>query len=186
MTDLDVVMMQLVQEFPKFKIVRKDASLLMKVIDVFLRVITFGKMNEFMHKFITTVGYTVYAPSDWGVFQPAQRAVILRHERVHMRQRAKYGMLLFTLLYLFTPLPIGLSYFRAKFEMEAYAETLRAMCELYITGVGIIQSSSFRKSTIEHFMSAEYFWMWPFRKSVERWYDAAAKKAIACSCVPRY
>jgi|SRR6478735_6373946 len=186
MTDLDVVLIKLTQEFPKFKIVRKEDSALMKFIDVFLRVITFGKMTEFMHKFITTVSFVVYVPSDWTIFPPAQRAVILRHERVHMRQRVKYGAFLYTLLYLLAPLPVGLAYFRAKFEREAYEETLRAMCELYITGAGIIQSSSYRRSTIDHFMGAEYFWMWPFRKSTERWYDAAVKKAVACSCVPRY
>jgi hypothetical protein len=187
MTDLDVMLGKLSSEFPKFKIVSKEDSWLMRFIGVFLRVITLGKMSSFMDKFITTIGFVVYVPSDWLVYSPIQRIIILRHERVHMRQRVKYGMVLFTLLYLLCPLPVGFAYFRAKFEMEAYAETLLAMCELYVTGTGIIQTSSFKKSAMAHFTSAEYFWMWPFKKTIERWYADSVRKAVeACPCGMRY
>jgi len=187
MTDLDATLMRLELEFPKFKLVYKDSSWLMHFISAFLRVITLGKMSSFMDKFITTIGFVVYVPSDWAVYSSTQRIIILRHESVHMRQRLKYGMFLFTLLYVLLPLPGGLAYFRAKFEKEAYEETILAMCQLYITGPAIVQTESFKRSVIGHFTSAEYFWMWPFKKSLDTWYEEAVRKAIAtCSCGARY
>lgn len=182
MTDLDIVLAKTALEFPKFKIVYKQDSWLMKLISVYLRCITLGQLDEFMTKFITTVGYVVYVPAAWVDYAPAQRAVILRHERVHMRQRAKYGMFLFTLLYVFLPLPGGLAYFRAKFEMEAYAESMIAMCELYVSGCALVQSEVYREATIGYFTGPAYFWMWPFRKTIETWFDAAMKKAVASQC----
>ena len=47
------------------------------------------------------------------------RTVLLRHERVHLRQRRRYGFLPFAILYLIPLLPLGLAYFRARFEWEA-------------------------------------------------------------------
>lgn len=188
MTDLDCMLAKLAMEFPKFKLVYKESSWLMRFIGLFLRVITFGKMPNFMTMFITTIGFVVYVPADWSVYTPTQRIIVLRHERVHMQQRVKYGMLLYSFLYLLFPLPGGLAYFRAKFEMEAYAETLLAMCELHVSGAGIVQTRSFKEATLAHFLGPEYFWMWPFRKTIEAWYDDAAKKAVGtpCSCGARY
>ena len=34
-------------------------------------------------------------------------------------------------LYMLVPLPMGLAYFRARFEKEAYAETIRAAAEVW-------------------------------------------------------
>lgn len=186
MTDLDIVVMKTLAEFPKFKILYKRDSLLMKAISKFLWLISFGLMNKFMDSYITTIGFKVYVPNDWSTWSRSQRAVILRHERVHMRQRAKYGMVLFSILYLFLPLPGLFSYFRMKFEMEAYTETIYAMCELYVTGVGIVQTPSFKKFIVSQFTGASYFWMWPFKKSIEAWYDETVRKAVTCTCVPRY
>jgi hypothetical protein len=186
MTDFDLVVAKTLMEFPKFKLVNKRNSWLMHAISGLLFVITLGLMRGFMQSYITTVGFTVYVPDDWSTWPQAQRAVILRHERVHMRQRAKYGMALFSLLYLFLPLPGLCSYFRMKFEMEAYAETIYAMCELYVTGVGIVQTPSFKAGIISQFTGPSYFWMWPFKKRIEVWYDETVRKAVTCACVPRY
>lgn len=181
MSDLDVVLAKLEIEFPKFKIIYKHDSWLMRFISRFLWVCSMGKMSNFMDGFISVVGYTVYVPKQWLTLAPTHRAVILRHERVHMRQRVRYGAFLYSFLYLCFPLPIGLSYFRAKLEMEAYEETLKAICELYqANGVAIIQGKVHRDKIVNHFMGAQYFWMWPFRSRVEAWYDEAVRKAVSC------
>jgi hypothetical protein len=157
-------------EFPDFRVLKKTDSRLMAVIDRVLRIITLGKMSTYMTEFVTTVGTTVYVPADWYRMPETSRMSVLRHERVHMRQARQYGRLWFSLLYLFIPLPIGLAYFRMKFEREAYEESIRASVEYF--GIEQIENSHTRQHTIRHFTSAEYFWMFPFRRYLERWYQS--------------
>ena len=155
-------------EFPAYKRVKKADSWMMRCIDVFLKIITFGEMKAFLQTFVTTVGTTVYTPEAWDVWAPENRMMILRHERVHMRQAKKYTRPLFTFLYLFFPLPGFLSYFRMKFEREAYEESLRAAAEYF--GIEAIDNPQTMDRYVRHFTTSEYFWMWPFRRSHERWY----------------
>ena len=72
-------------------------------------------------------------------------------------------------LYIFLPLPMGLAYGRARLEWEAYAETIRAAAEVY--GKTYPAGQQFRAHVVEQFLGPSYGWMWPFRRSVERWYD---------------
>lgn len=171
---LDELIEDIKKEFPSFKIVLKQESERMKAIDVFLRIITFNTMQKFMTDYTTTVGYTVYVGRGWYSRSEKSRVITLRHERVHMRQRKKYGFVLFSFLYLLCA-PTLFAYWRAKFEKEAYEESMRASAELY--GAHMLQA--IRGNIVDHFLSADYFWMWPFRKSVEKWYDAAAERVIA-------
>lgn len=167
------------QEFPAFKLVWKEDSRLMKFIAVFLRFITFGQQRTFQTAYITTIGCAVYVPADWRKMSDISRIITLRHERVHMRQRRKYSMLLFSFLYLLCPLPGGLAYFRARFEMEAYEETIKSTVELYPNGAQLVLRRDAKKQMIENFIGPGYFWMWPFRTRMERWYDAAVAKVLA-------
>lgn len=161
-------------EFPRFKEVPKRDSLLMKVIHFLLLTLTLGGMSYFQKDFTTTVGYTVYLPLKWGSMSEVSRMIVLRHERVHMRQRRKYGALLFSFLYAFVPLPCIFAYFRMRFEMEAYAESLRAMAE-YQCQVGEPEQKA---RFIGYFTGPSYFWTWPWKRRVEKWYDSAVKEAL--------
>lgn len=173
------VLIALRHEFPAFKIVWKEESWLMKLIAGFLYFITFGMQRTFQTEYITTIGCTVYVPDRWRLHSDIAKTIVLRHERVHMRQRARLTLPLFTLLYLFLPLPGGLSYFRAKFEMEAYAETIKATVELYPNGAQLVLRSDAKRQMLSNFIGPAYFWMWPFRKYMERWYDDTVAKALA-------
>jgi hypothetical protein len=73
------------------------------------------------------------------------------------------------LLYVMLPLPMGLAYFRARFEMEAYAESIRAAAEVW--GADHPRSDAYRRHVVDQFTGPSYGWMWPFRAGVERWYD---------------
>ena len=160
------------EEFPKFKIRLKSSSMLMKVLNVLLKIITLGQMKTFMTQFTTVVSYTMYVTDSWSSRSEISRMLTLRHERIHFRQRKKYGAFFFTVLYTLLPFPIGLAYFRMKFEREAYEETMRALLELQPrSALKTLKSHVFRDRMVGHFTKAEYFWMWPFRKSLERWYD---------------
>lgn len=169
------------EEFPSFEIREKRGSFLMKLIDLFLRAITFNQMSDFLTFFITTIGNTVYVPDMWKNMSPVDRMIVLRHERVHMRQRRKYGTLLFSFLYLFFPLPGGYAYYRKKFEQEAYEETIAATVELKEAGVVIVQTPAYRSWVLSYFMTSAYFWMWPFREDLEAWYDNAVERILVAA-----
>ncbi len=155
---------EILKEFPKFRLVRKADSKLMKAIGFFLKVLTLGKMSLFMDHFTTTLGYTVYVPAGWDNYVEAAKLITLRHERVHMRQAKAHGVLWFSFLYLFVFFPVGLAFFRAKFEKEAYTETLRAYRDY-----GYPLDDIRQQQIVNHFTSAEYAWMWPFSKSMNEW-----------------
>lgn len=163
-------------EFPDFEVIPKSQSRLMLLIDGILRVLTFGRFRDFMWSYTTTLGTKVYTPKDWGLWTNATRNAILRHERVHMRQARRYTRLGFSLAYLFLPLPFGLAYCRAKFEMEAYEESIRARYEL-LGKSGL--SGDFRESILSQFTGPAYLWMWPFRSYLERWYDGVVRTLTA-------
>lgn len=164
-------------EFPYYKRVKKSGSLLMKVVDIFLKVITFGQMKDFMRSFITTVGWTVYTPSDWDQYLERQQCEILRHERVHMRQAEDRGRFLFSLMYIALPFPTLFAYYRMKFEQEAYEESMRAVLEYF--GKEILLDPLYRSAMIEHFTTSQYFWTWPWKGRIEKWYDATVARLLA-------
>jgi len=162
------LLLDIKREFPEFKIVKKSESNLMKTINGFLKVLSFGKINSFMDSFITTLGTTVYVPDSWDERSPSTRAITMRHERIHMKQSRELGRLKFSLFYLFFPMPFGLAYYRMKFEKEAYEESLKAVYEYYGSK---FFTPSLKSGIVNHFISAEYFWMWLRKSDIEKWYD---------------
>lgn len=172
--EYEKILLDTKNEFKDFEILPKNKSVLMKVIDAVLKIITFGQMKNFMTGFITVMGNKVYVPNAWEDNTLTSKAEIIRHERVHMRQSKKYGRFLFSFLYLVIPFPIGIAYFRKKFEQEAYEESLKALYEYH--GEKIF-TPRLKEGMLAHFTTAQYFWMWPWRKDLEKWYDAAVEKA---------
>ncbi len=166
-------------EFPAFKLVSKEDSLFMRLIAFVLMCITFGRQRLFQTHYITTIGYTVYVPACWESMPELARVVVLRHERVHMRQRRGLSMPLYTLLYVLFPLPGFLAYFRTLFEMEAYEETIKATVELYPNGDALVMTRAAKKQMVSNFVGPAYFWMWPFRTRIEEWYDHTVERVLA-------
>ena len=76
----------------------------------------------FMTHLWTTIGDTIYYPD--GISFPLKPKYYrtIQHEIVHIKQFKRYGIPLFLFLYIFFPLPILFSYFRWKFEREAYSQ----------------------------------------------------------------
>ncbi len=160
---------ELEREFPRFRIVPKSRSTLSRVIDVLLRIVTFNQMKSYLTGYYTTLGSAVYVIDSWDAASERERILILRHERVHMRQFRRFSPLIFAIFYVFLPLPFGLAYFRARFEQEAYAETIRASAALH--GRAYVENPAFRERIVSQFTGPGYGWMWPFRRSLNRWYD---------------
>ena len=156
-------------ELPGFRIVRKDQSRLHRAIDRVLLVVTFGQMRTYLTGYQTTIGRTIYVTRDWDGWPADRRYVTLRHEAVHLQQFRRYSLPVMAVLYILVPLPMGLAYFRTRFEQEAYAETIRAVAEVW--GAAAPREPAYRARIISQFTGPSYGWMWPFRQSIERWYD---------------
>jgi hypothetical protein len=156
-------------EFPSFCIKRKRGDSLSRAIDLALRVVTLGGQRHYLTRYHTVIGDTLYVPETWDELSDLERVILLRHERVHLRQRRRYGGALMTFLYLVPFLPLGLAYGRARIEWEAYTETLRATAELQ--GRAALESRELREHIVRRFTGPDYGWMWPFRSVVEGWYD---------------
>jgi hypothetical protein len=167
--DCEHTIAEIKSEFPRFCIVEKSESRLCKAIDVALRILTFNGQRSFLTEYYTVIGDTLYVPPGWDETPHDERVIVLRHERVHLRQRRRYGLPLMTFLYLVPFLPIGLAYGRARIEWEAYTETLRATAEL--RGKLAVRDPALRQKIVGRFTGPDYGWMWPFGRSVERWYD---------------
>jgi hypothetical protein len=159
------------REFPNFRIVEKRNSPLSQSIHVALCIVTFGGQRDFLSHYHTVIGDTLYVPASWPQASDIDRAILLRHELIHLRQRRRYGFFGMAFLYLIPFFPIGLAYGRARLEWEAYVETLRATRQLL--GPEAVESPELRARIIERFMGPAYGWMWPFRRQLQRWYDEA-------------
>lgn len=162
-------------EFPKFKVVCKSDSWMMKVIDIFLKIVSFGQANKFMTVFVTTIGNTIYVPNSWDTLDDVFKISVLRHERVHMRQSKKYWFPFYSFLYLFVFFPVVFAWYRKKFEQEAYEESLRAMVDLQ--GKEILDKID-PEFFISQFTTGAYLWTWPFRKSITKWYNETKAKIL--------
>src|SRR5689334_603761 len=165
----DALVAALREEFPRLRIIRKDRSVFQRAIHVALVGLTFGGMRRYLDSFQTTIGSTIYVTPDWDERSADVRYVTLRHEAIHLRQFRKFTLPGMALLYVLLPLPMGLAWCRAYFEKEAYAESIRAAAEVY--GPDYPRATEYRRAIIDQFVGPSYGWMWPFRASLERWYD---------------
>ena len=157
------------RELPGLRLVQKRTSRGQRAIHVGLMIVTFGGMRGYLEDYQTTIGRTIYLTDDWAGRDPRARYCTLRHEAVHLRQFRRYTLPGMAVLYLLLPLPLGLAWFRARFEREAYEESIRAAAEVW--GPAAPAEAAYRAQVIDQFVGPAYGWMWPFRRALERWYD---------------
>ena len=158
---------ELCQEFPGLRCVDKAGDPLSRIIDLGLRVLTLGGQDRYLSRYVTTIGRTLYFPSDWAGRSPESRYVTLRHEAVHLRQFRRFGRIGTAFLYLVPLLPLGLAWGRARLEWEAYAETLRATAE--VLGAEAARDPALHAHIVAQFTGPSYGWMWPFPRRVRDW-----------------
>jgi len=155
------------RDFPSFDIRYKRNSTLHRAIDVALRIVTFGRMRTYLSHYHTVLFGKLWVPDKWDEMSDDDRYILLRHERVHLHQRKRMGDVVMGFVYLVPFFPIGLAYGRARFEWEAYVETIRATHEVY----GLERARSLEAEIVRRFTSADYGWMWPFESSVRAWFE---------------
>lgn len=156
-------------EFPGFAIVPKRESALQRVIAVLLAVLTFGGQRHYMTRWYTALFGRLYVPDAWETLPDDDRYVLLRHERVHLRQRRHMGDLVMAFVYLVPLFPLFLAWGRARIEWEAYVETLRATAEVR----GVAAARALEAEIVHRFVGPDYGWMWPFPRTVRRWFREA-------------
>jgi len=156
-------------EFPSFEILPKRASRLQRAIHFALLAITLGGQRVYLTRYHTVLFGKLWVPDSWDGMRDADRFILLRHERVHLRQRARMGDAAMAFVYLVPFFPLGLAWGRARIEWEAYEETIRATHEVY----GKDGVARLRGEIVRRFTSADYGWMWPFPRVVNGWFDAA-------------
>lgn len=182
MLDLAALLAEIADEFPRFRMVDKRTSRLSRVIDRALRLVTLGRQRDYLTRYHTVIGHTLFLPDSWSTQSEAARCVVLCHERVHLRQFRRFGTLGMAFLYLVPLLPVGLAWGRARLEWEAYRETLAATAALH--GLKAAACPALRREIVDRFVGGAYGWMWPFRRSVERWYDEALRELTATVASP--
>jgi hypothetical protein len=160
---------ELAEEFPRFRILKKRTSVLQRAIHVALALITLGGQRVYLTHYHTVLFGTLWVPDAWDAMSDDDKYILLRHERVHLRQRARLGDVMMSFIYLVPFFPLFLAYGRARIEWEAYIETLRATAEVY----GVAAAEALRPHIKRRFVGPEYGWMWPFPRAFDRWFDEA-------------
>lgn len=163
----DAFVAEIQREFPSFAIRDKRASRLQRAIHWTLFVLTLGGQRSYLTEYHTVLFGTLWVPDAWHEAADDARYVLLRHERVHLRQRRRLGDVGMAIVYLLPFFPVGLAYGRARLEWEAYEETLRATAELH----GADAAEALRPHILRRFTGPDYGWMWPFPGQVGAWFD---------------
>jgi hypothetical protein len=175
----------------------KEDVLAWRILSAVVLVLTFGKVNM-LEQFWATIGNVVYVPRRYDPEQkktyrygdlPFDDYKTLSHELCHVKWFYKLGfpsfkggraigVVIFALLYIFPIFPVGLAYFRYRFEREAYLAGLLAAkrigYEEYVkTHYQGPHEPLIDKAVRYCSTSPYYLWMWPFPRSVRRWFEAA-------------
>jgi len=151
----------------------KDRSLtwLWKFIHWFLYIVTFGKQDQFLNSYTTTLGRTIYYPYGWRIEDTTDESCItLAHEADHIKLNYQCGFgniylgtVIMGLLYLLFPLPIGFAWFRYYAERRAYKISY-ATAKKY----GLKTDISWY---IQQLTGPSYLWTWVLKKQVREWFE---------------
>ena len=161
-------------EFPSFEILPKRTSPLQRAIHHVLAAVTLGGQRVYLTRYHTVMFGKLWVPDSWESMTDTERYILLRHERVHLRQRARMGDVAMAFVYLVPIFPLGLAWGRARIEWEAYVETIRATAEVH----GRAAAEALRPEIVRRFTSGDYGWMWPFPSAIHRWFDEALPPVI--------
>src|SRR4029077_11460388 len=112
----DAFIEEIQREFPRFSIKKKRTSKLQRAIHVALAVITLGGQRVYLTRYHTVLFGTLWVPDAWDRMSDDDKYILLRHERIHLRQRARMGDVIMSFLYLVPFFPLFLAYGRARIE----------------------------------------------------------------------
>jgi hypothetical protein len=154
------------REFPDFQILAKRDNRLQRAIAFALVLVTLGGQRHYLTRYHTVLFGKLFVPDAWRTMDDDERYVLLRHERVHLRQRERMGQVAMALVYLVPFFPLFLAWGRARLEWEGYVETIRATAEVY----GLDAARALREEIVRRYVGPDYGWMWPFPRAIRRWF----------------
>jgi len=163
------------REFPAFEIRAKRGSALQRAIAVALAAVTLGGQRAYLTRYHTVLFGKLYVPDSWERMADDDRYVLLRHERVHLRQRRRMGDLAMAFVYLVPILPLFAAWGRARIEWEAYVETIRATAEVR----GLDAARALEDEIVRRFVGPDYGWMWPFPRAIRGWFAEVIERLEA-------
>jgi hypothetical protein len=163
----EALLEEIQREFPRFAIVPKRTNALQRAIALALLVVTAGGQRSYLTRYHTVLFGRLYVPDSWDAMADDDRYILLRHERVHLRQRRRMGDPMMAFVYLVPFFPLFLAWGRARIEWEAYTETIRATAELR----GLDAARRLQPEIVQRFVGPDYGWMWPFPRTIRRWFD---------------
>jgi|SRR3989339_246169 len=135
------------------RFVPKEKSRLMKIMGWLLKWI--GN-NEFISRYWTTIGVTIYYPE--GVQDPLDHPQVVEHELIHVEQWKKWWIL-FSISYLFLPIPFGLAWCRWRWEREAYLKAQLSQADDIESQLDYLVQTLWKG----------YGWPWP-KKWMKNWF----------------
>lgn len=113
----------------------------------------------------------IYYPAGMSREAAESRTMVIAHERRHFQQadgpftRVPIVRGLWNIrwhfAYLFLPIPIGLAYFRMKWEVEAFATG-------YLAGGSRLSVKEYAEWVARNLSGRKYFWAWPHADVVKR------------------
>jgi hypothetical protein len=157
------------REFPDFAIVPKRGDRLQHAIAFALALATVGGQRRYISAYHTVLFGKLYVADAWANMDDSSRYILLRHERVHLRQRRRMGDLPMAFVYLLPIFPVFLAWGRARIEWEAYRETIRATAEVH----GLAAARALEAEIVRRYVGPDYGWMWPFPATIRRWFRQA-------------
>ena len=181
---LERLQAHITDQIPRFEVRGKRDSTLMRVVD---RLLFFNP--HFMDRYVTTFYPRIYVPDGpWQQRSIESRISVLAHEYVHLRDRQRLGWS-FNLLYLapqiFSLCAIGAIWnpwwLLSILFLLPWPSPGRTWLELRGYTMSIAMHWSLRGeranlSWIEtQFTGSNYYWMWPFRRTLKRWMTQAAE-----------
>jgi len=173
---LDRYLLELKRDFPSLVFETKDRWY-WKLIYYFLLIVSFGKQNEFLSAYTTTIGmliafsakvHTSIVEGKPGGDWEDRLWALLRHEGKHLEDFKRFGVFLMFVIYIFIFFPVGLAWGRAWIERKGYIESLRAK---FVCDQHWAEDPRYRVWWIERFTGSSYIWQWPFKKQVAKWFD---------------
>jgi hypothetical protein len=174
----EVLLADIQREFPRFEIRPKHGDALQRSIAVALAIVTLGGQRAYLTRYHTVMFGRLYVPDAWATMDDDARYILLRHERVHLRQARRMGFPVMAFMYLVPLLPVGLAWGRARIEWEAYIETIRSTAEVF----GLEAARRLEDELVRRYVGPDYGWMWPFPAVIRRWFREVIADLEAEAC----
>ena len=156
-------------EFPRFRLIPKDRSLLQRSIARLLVLVTFGGQRRYLEGYVTTLGARVYVPASWDPRSADDRSPDDAARAVHLRQFRRWSFPLMALLYLLCRSRSASP--GAVIASSAPPTRRRSPPRARCTATPFCAMQHSAPTSSGSSPRAAYGWMWPFRGAVERWYD---------------